>query len=271
MSDTGRAPRSLDEVGAGEWNELASRRVFFGHQSVGENIMDGVRTLLGEHPEIPLRVVTSDTPERVDGPALVEARIGENRRPETKSEAFREILDRGFGDEGGDIALYKYCYVDVLPETDAEALFESYARDAEFVRRRYPELTIAHVTVPLTTAPTGLWERLKTSLGVKTATRLNFERERFNDLLRERYGALEPIFDLALVESVRADGSRATSRFRGRQVPMLAPERTCDGGHLDEDARVRVAERFLVFLADMASRDARGSDAVEPPAAANRS
>ena len=270
MSESAVADGSLDDVTDEQWEALGSRRVFFGHQSVGENIVDGVRELLAGRPQIPLRVVTSENPARVDGPALIEARIGENRRPETKSEAFERILERGFGHESGAIAMYKYCYVDVLPETDPEQLFEAYARHAESLRRRHPGVTLAHVTIPLTTAPDGLWERARTALGLKTATRLNLARERFNELLRERCGTREPVFDLALVESVRPDGTRATTPCRGREVPMLAPEWTHDGGHLDEEGRLRVAEQFLIFLADVAGRGGRSPDTTGTAAAENR-
>jgi len=250
---------TIADIDAAEWEALASRRIFFGHQSVGRDIMLGVQRVLKEHSEIGLRVVTSDDPSQVEGPAFIEARIGKNREPETK--------ENGLADGSGAVAMLKYCYVDILPETDPDALFEDYARRIESLRQRHPELLFVHITLPLHTAPEGLMERIRTRLGRNTQTALNIKRNRYNDLLRERYEGVDPLFDLAKIQSTRADGSRAYTRYRGQKVYMLAPEWTYDGGHLNEEAQVRIAERFLAFLARLprtSGTGARLADASSP-------
>jgi hypothetical protein len=158
-------------------------------------------------------------------------------------------LANGFGAESGAIAMYKFCYVDVNGDTDPEQLFSEYAAGIEDARDRFPGITFVHFTLPLMTAGEGMGEQIRTRLGRPTQTRLNVIRNRYNDLLRERYAHRDPVFDLALLESTRADGSRASTRYGGREVYMLAPEWTTDGGHLNEDAQYHVAERLLVFLA----------------------
>lgn len=243
--------RSLSDVTAEEWQTLAKRRIFFGHQSVGRNIMAGVHRLVEARPEIGLRVVTTEDPWQVDGSALIDADIGENRYPETKDRAFAAVLENGFGDAPGTVAMYKYCYVDMQPDTDPEQLFHDYAAHIEQLRDRFPDLTIVHFTMPLHRAETGWKEWLKTRLGRPTQTALNIKRNRYNDLLRERYGDTDPVFDLAYIESLRADGTRAYSTYGGQKVYMLAPQWTGDGGHLTEQAQDRVAERLIVFLATL--------------------
>ena len=258
---------TIAEIDAAEWEALASRRIFFGHQSVGRDIMLGVQRVLKEHPEIGLRVVTSDDPSQVEGPAFIEARIGKNREPETKANAFEAIVENGLADGSGAVAMLNYCYVDILPETDPDALFEDYARRIESLRQRHPELLFVHITLPLHTAPEGLMERIRTRLGRNTQTALNIKRNRYNDLLRERYEGVDPLFDLAKIQSTRADGTRAYTRYRGQNVYMLAPEWTYDGGHLNEEAQVRIAERFLAFLARLprtSGTGARLADASSP-------
>ena len=47
---------SLREVPDPAWRELAAKRLFFGHQSVGDNIMEGVGDLVRAEPRIGLRV-----------------------------------------------------------------------------------------------------------------------------------------------------------------------------------------------------------------------
>lgn len=240
---------SVSDVTEAEWKALASRRIFFGHQSVGRDIMTGVQRVLERHPEIALAVVQSDDPAAVEGPAFIEGRIGTNTRPETKTAAFMNALENGFGREHGALAMYKFCYVDVNPDTDPEQLFSEYAAAIEDARDRFPGLTFVHFTMPLKTADSGWKEQLGTRLGMATPTRMNAIRNRYNDLLRERYAATDPVFDIALLESTRADGSRSFTRYRGQAVYMLAPEWTTDGGHLNAEAQYRVAERLLVFLA----------------------
>ncbi len=244
-------PVSLDDISDAQWDALASRRIFFGHQSVGRDIVDGMRRVLDAHPFIALRIVTADHPSLVAGPAFIEARIGRNREPDSKTRAFEAALDAGFGAEPGAIALYKYCYVDVLADTDPDALFAAYARSIDDIRARHPTLTIVHVTMPLQTADDGIVERVKTAAGTATQTRLNHARGRYNALLREHYAGRDPIFDLAAIESTRPDGSRAFTRYRGEAVHMLAPEYTYDGGHLNEAAQDYVAAALLAFLAQL--------------------
>lgn len=247
------APRSakLAEVSASEWQHLASRRIFFGHQSVGQNIIDGVRALLAEHPEIPLRLRTTSNPASVAGPALIEANIGRNREPATKDAAFAAALEEGM-DAPGSVAMYKYCYLDIQAQTDVAQLFQAYRSNIEAVRAKHPGLTIVHSTLPLTTTQDrGLKWLAKRLLGRATDRDLNAKRNQFNRLLVQSYGGKDPIFDLSSLESTRADGTRSYF-VRGRDtVYTLAPEWTMDGGHLNEAAQRRVAESYLVFLAHL--------------------
>lgn len=235
-----------------QWEALAARPIFFGHQSVGRDMMHGVARVLDAHPEIPLRVVSADGPEDVGGTAFIDARIGRNRAPESKSAAFLEWV-RAMGDRPGALAMYKFCYVDVNADTDPARLFADYQATIEEARRRHPGLLILHMTLPLHTADEGMGERIRTVLGFPTQTRLNAIRNRYNELLLQTYGGRDPVFDLALLESTRSDGSRAFTRYRGENVYMLAPEWTYDGGHLNDSAKYRAAERLLVFLAQVAS------------------
>ena len=247
-----------------DWESLAERRIFFGHQSVGRDILAGVQRLVTAREGSRPALVESPEPARVRGPALVTARIGRNRDPESKTRAFEAALAGGFGDEDGAIAMYKYCYVDLM-DGDPAALFAGYAAGVERVRERHPGLTLVHVTLPLHRAPHGLVERVRSRFGSATETARNARRCRYNELLRQAFAG-EPIFDLARLESTRADGSTASSRLRGRSIDMLAPEWTEDGGHLVPAAQDRLAEQLLVLLARCPRRSARGIPAGAGPA-----
>lgn len=247
LSTTGK----IADVTDAEWAALASRRIYFGHQSVGRDIMLGVRRVLDRNPSIPLRIVQSDDPNRVQGPAFIEGHIGRNTEPQSKTAGFVSAMENGFAAGAGSIAMYKYCYVDVNVRTDPELLFREYETAISELQRENPELTVVHLTLPLHAATGGVREQARTLLGRSTQTRLNMIRNRYNDLMRQRYGATEPIFDIALLESTRADGTQAFTRYGGRKVYMLAPEWTYDGGHLTDEAQDHMAERLLVFLAKL--------------------
>ncbi len=81
----------------------------------------------------------------------------------------------------------------------------------------------------------------------------NIKRNQYNQLLKEYYEGKEPVFDLAKIESTYPDGKRCTFEKDGKTYYSLVSEYTSDGGHLNEKGRKIVAEKLLVFLANLAS------------------
>ena len=47
----------LKNVPASSWKALFEKKIYFGHQSVGFNIMDGITDLMKEYPDIKLNIV----------------------------------------------------------------------------------------------------------------------------------------------------------------------------------------------------------------------
>jgi hypothetical protein len=231
-------------------SKLAQKKIFFGHQSVGNDVVQGIRDLMVQEPRLKLNIVTSTDPQLVQGPALIESPIGANRDAQSKDAAFTAIVEKGFGDQGG-IAFYKYCYVDVDSATDVPRMFERYRRVTAAIGTKYPRIRIVHTTIPLTTVDPGLKSWIKTALGRNVPLNLNTRREQFNDLLRQTYLGKEPVFDLAEVESTHLDGSRSYSRRKGKKVCTLASDLTSDGGHLNEPGRRAAAERLLLVLSEL--------------------
>ena len=228
-------------------SRLERAKIFFGHQSVGADIMRGIRDLIDTDPRLKLNIVSSAEPQSVPGPAFIESPIGENRSPQSKDRAFADILAKGMGSQGG-IAMYKYCYIDVDLDTDVSQLFANYRREMADLKTRYPSLTVVHITIPITVDDRSLKTTLKTLIGRPTSRDINLKRNQFNALIREEYSG-EPVFDLAEVESTHLDGTRSFIEFRGQRVYTLAPEFTTDGGHLNSAGRRIAAERLLVLLA----------------------
>jgi len=227
---------------------LGKRKVFFGHQSVGGNIIQGIKDLMVADPRLKLNIVHSAEPESVLQPAFVEFEIGENGNPQSKNEAFAAILEKGMGKQGG-IAMFKYCYVDFDSSTDVQQMFENYRKEINALKLTYPLLQFVHITVPLTTVEPTTKAWIKTILGKTTARNLDAKRNEFNKLLRETYAGTDPIFDLAEVESTHPDGSRSYFMSGNQRIYTMAPEFTTDGGHLNEAGRRIEAERLLLVLA----------------------
>ena len=204
--------------------------MYFGHQSVGSNIIAGLEALNGEHG-LGMRFVQTRDPSVLAGPAFVDFLAGENTRPSTKNRAFLQQLDaRPVRDEA--VALLKYCYVDINGRTDVQVMFDEYRRTIEIVRSRHPDVTIVHVTVPITTVESAAKARLKSILGRPTLRSANVRRQEYNALVRRAFAGREPLYDLAAVEA--AGPRREVSALRvADDVDLLDAAFTNDGGHLN--------------------------------------
>lgn len=228
---------------------VARKRIFFGHQSVGANILDGLREIVASTPGAQLRIIRSDNPRSLAGSGFFEASIGNNTDPESKDRAFAKILHDGFGKASG-IAFYKYCYVDISGITDIKKMFAHYQQNVDSLKAQYPAIRFLHVTVPLTTVepPTKAW--LKSLLGRLTEREVNRRRNEFNRLLKSAYKD-DPVFDLAAIESTPPDGRRYSFTSDSQEVYALFPGYATDRGHLNTLGRHRAAEALIALLAKL--------------------
>jgi len=241
---------------------LKGKRVFFGHQSVGQNIVQGLEELCAEEPATCLRIVTGGSEPDLEEPGLLHSKLGRNRQPESKLEAFQKALEAGLGQKA-DLAMVKFCYVDITAETDLEKLFLIYKERMNKIQEEFPNLRLAHVTVPLMGRAPGLKSLIKRvaypifgkSPGWPAD---NLARMRFNDMLIAEYGSRAPVFDLARAESTYPDGRRCFVRQGSKTVYALAPEYTTDGGHLNALGRKWAARAFVAFLAEALGGPGKG-------------
>ncbi|MDR0787571.1 MAG: hypothetical protein LBG44_06855 [Gemmatimonadota bacterium] len=229
---------------------LSRRRIYFAHQSVGNNVLQGVQAILTSAPGSGVRIIESRDPSTVEGAGIIHFAAGSNGNPASKNADFIRALDARAAPDNG-IALLKYCYVDVDENTDIDAVFREYEEMVAGIRRSHPDLTVVHVTMPLTTDDAGPKAVIKRLIGRTTNRDINALRNRYNQKLRAGYAG-EPIFDLATIESTRSDGSRESATMGGSEVFALVPGYTYDGGHLTPDAERVVAESFIRTLADIA-------------------
>lgn len=231
------------------WEKLTTKKIYFGHQSVGDNILLGLREVLAAHPEIKLRIQERAELTTPTKPGLIHSYVGTNELPHSKNDAFVNAV----GDKlrnNVDVAFFKYCYVDINSSSDAVGLFQTYRRTMDELKRRNPKVTFIHITAPLTTTQVGWKATVKKLLGrAPGGYPDNARRAEFNDLMRKEYAGKEPLFDLAMLEATRRDGTLSTYEYDGRRYMSLAPEYSDDGGHLNATGRKYIAENLLLFLA----------------------
>jgi len=242
---------SLSEVSDTTWQSLGTKRVFFGHQSVGANIMEGVADVIRDEPRIGLRVAGGVDALAGGGGTFAHGPVGKNGDPGFKTDDFARLIEGPLRGKV-DVAFHKYCYVDISETTDVAAVFGYYQKTMARLRAEFPGVVFVHVTTPLVGVQSGPRAALKLLLG-RDPGRYggNFARERFNDLMRDAYRGREPLFDLAAIESTRPEGSREAIRSGNRRGYALVPAYTTDNSHLNEVGRRRVAEELLVFLAQL--------------------
>lgn len=246
---------SIDDIPREYWARLAERKIFFGHQSVGYNIIDGIEDVLNERDYIKLNIVETRDPAEFDRPIFAHSQVGRNTDPVSKIESFTNIMDAGVGNKV-DIAFFKFCYVDVMRDSDPRKILDRYSAAIEDMEGRYPQTRFLHVTTPICSVPKGARRNLKQSvkllIGKPGVLDDNLMRLRYNKLLNDAYCETGSVFDLALIESVRPGGFRCYAAKGAEKVYVTVPEYTEDGGHLNGQGRKRTAEQLLIMLAEMA-------------------
>lgn len=227
---------------------LSEARVFFGHQSVGMNILNGIEGLMRDHPGIDLRIADYSTEITDTKGCLLHTAVGKNTEPLTKCLDFSRIIDQELSGRI-DYAMLKFCYIDVNRDSDVEKLFSDYKQTMDDLIGRHPDITFIHATMPLRHSPGGLSVWIREILGRPNNSKLdNVKRNQFNRLLRANYGNA-PIIDIAASESTYPDGRRESFTWNGETYFSMIGDYTDDGGHLNEKGQRQVASGFVQELA----------------------
>ena len=245
---------SIKDVPAEAWQKLAQKKIYFGHQSVGYNIIEGIKEVMMENPHIKLNIAETMKPVDLTMPVFSHSPVGQNMDPKSKCDVFTAFINAGLG-ERVDIAFFKFCYIDIVSNTDINRIFEYYKDTMSSLRAKYPRLIFIHTTSPLTTPQIGPRAWIKRLIGRPLGGYDdNIKREQFNVLIRKEYEGKEPIFDLAMIESTALDGVRSVFEKEGKRYPCMVQAYTTDGGHLNELGRKKVAEQLLIILTQLASQ-----------------
>ncbi|MFC1876744.1 hypothetical protein ACFL2E_05670 [Thermodesulfobacteriota bacterium] len=250
---------SLKDIPQDKWEKLSQKKIYFGHQSVGFNILNGIKEIIKDNPMIKLNIVkTAELSDFKDG-VFAHSGIGKNGYPKTKIDQFAKFVNNGIGNEA-DYAFFKFCYVDIRNETDANKVFSEYKESMTKIINTYPNTTFIQVTAPLEIELTMIQRMAKYAKDVvkkiigKHRRRFykgNINRHLFNEKIIEEYRDHAPIFDLAKIESTFSDGTRCSFEKDGKTYYSLAPKYTYDGKHLNKIGQRKAAEQLLVLLANL--------------------
>jgi hypothetical protein len=227
---------------------VAHTRVFFGHQSVGTNILDAIPGIYTDHGVSAPPIKQERTEPGANGGFIAHQFIGANTKPLLKVEDFDRTMRDGMGRQV-DVALMKFCSLDITPGTDVDTLFARYRDTMAALERDFPHVTFIYATVPLTTQPSFI-SKLKTFVRGSDwfGQPANLARERLNALIRREYAGRH-FFDVAAIESTKPDGTRVSGRYDNQGYFALYDGYAVDICHLNEVGSKIAATAFLEAIA----------------------
>jgi hypothetical protein len=235
-----------------EIDELVNKKIIFGHASVGRNIISGLKDIIADDDRLKkLHIRELKTDDQLNESGFFDFIVKKNGFPKQKCDHFRKVLkDQNLGSKV-DIAFFKLCYVDIEEDSNVQKIFDHYVETIRYVKKQFPKTKILHVTVPLYSHSWGLKGFIKRIIKPDGH---NMKRNEFNEKLIQKYKGLDPIFDLAQVESTYPDGTRSTFEYKGKEYYSVANEYTYDGGHLNEIGRYRAAKKLIEVLCEVVSK-----------------
>ena len=246
---------AIEDVPIEYWQNLAAKRIFFGHQGVGADILKGIKQLDAEYDFINLHIVEVNDAAFGSGPVFLHALIGQCTDAPSKFGDFAKIMNK-LADEKIDIAFMKLCYDDIKWEYDTDRIFNAYKKTIDELKVRCPHVLFLHMTVPVCSKPKGVRILRETAKFLAFRPSIwddNQRRRQYNDRLIDVFGRTDPVFDLAAAESTDPRGFRYYVTKGNEKIFLLVPEYDVDIGGLNETGERKIAEQFLIFLANAAN------------------
>jgi hypothetical protein len=233
---------------------IQKHRIYFGHMSVGENIIEGLQDILKKYPEVHLNIINLHQAQTLPDYYFAHSYVGDNYDPQSKCRDFIQTINNKLT-PGLEYAFFKFCFIDIDRNSNVKAILELYKTTIDSLRIKNPEIKIIHFTVPLISQKVSwhlkLKRLVKKSIGRKDYSPLdNIKRNEYNELLHNYYKE-EPIFDIARIESTYLDGRRELYSYNGNEYPALFFEYTDDAGHLNTLGRQVIAIELVKFLAKL--------------------
>ncbi|MBD3289553.1 hypothetical protein GF337_12180, partial [candidate division KSB1 bacterium] len=131
---------AIKQIPAEKWELLKTKNFYFGHQSVGFNIIEGIELIMLEIPEISLDIKETKSASDFKSSIFAHSAVGENKDPFSKIMDFKNIMHSGVGDSV-DYAFFKFCYIDIKEDTDVQRVFATYKKVLDSLEMRFPNTT----------------------------------------------------------------------------------------------------------------------------------
>ena len=193
-----------------------TRRLFFGHQSVGAQVLTGIGELASDlgRPD-PVEVHLPADPIPPTGGMVSDAYVGLNGDGFTKTRGDHTVgeptAEPSFAQrivelqDDIDTAVLKFCYADLRPGSTHYAigpytptmLFNEYKTTFAGLEAAFPHITFIYATETIVNVDD------EDSINGANALRMQF-----NQLIRAEYGDTGRLWDIALAESTDPDGDR---------------------------------------------------------------
>ena len=208
---------------------LKSKRILFGHQSVGSNMVDGIPDLFASYGVSPITQIGTSQINGASGGFFADFDVGTNGDPVGKTADFNSVV-RQYASKI-DIAFMKFCFVDIVSGVNVTQVFNAYKAVMDQLVIDFPAIKFVYTTAALD------------AYDVDNAV----VRQQLNTMIRNEYGATGRVFDLAAVESTRPNGTRVSGVSGGYTYYQLFDDYSSDGGHLN-DTGVQVVDTALFTL-----------------------
>jgi len=217
---------------------VKSLNVFFCHQSTGRIIMQSLNFLANKNEKYRLRfspdpgnwqLGTGVTRQSYLDSAPIFGHF--NLSDEKPYQFFNEI--KKFKDLV-DIAMIKYCFIDIGPSTTAQGRFNTYVTAMDSFVGLRTSAALLHWTMPLT----------------KDEDSLSTERSKFRDLIIKKYGTDQFVFDIAEMESWY-NNNLTTFKFKNIDYLRMNENNTYDNGHPNDSMAMKLAKTLWVALSEI--------------------
>ncbi len=234
-------PSNVDQT---LFDAVRTKKMLFGHASIGGQIVEGLRTLASQNPSRYAMTFKEDPPA-LTSPALAFPYIGPNGNPFDKITRFKNKIEStdANGNVWGnvlDIAYFKFCYVDIGTNSDVNQIFTEYINSVKNLQAQYPNCQFIYFTVPL-----------EGKLDYEYDMIQNKNRHQLNELIRnyvKQNGGY--LYDLADLEAYDDSGVYQTFEYQGATYPKawFVPNNyandgwtTDDGAHLNSKGKEHLA------------------------------
>ncbi len=221
-----------NSVSADVRTSVSGQKVFFAHASVGGNIVAGMESLHEDDGSLYMLQNTStdsSPPESTEEGVFYDYDRG-NPGWEEKVTDFATYISNGWHASTVNVAINKFCYI------DADADWETYRDSMESLESTYSGTIFVYMTMPLKTDEN---------------SEDGWLRQQFNENLRNWIDSQDGkyLLDIADIEAHNVDGTESTSSWEGNAYQTLQSGYTSDGGHLNEEGRLKMARSMYSLLA----------------------